>query len=66
MAKFDHLETSSNFDIAMDVYQSLMHHITTNQGTNVEVDAIIDNLKLIYENDETPIAVSIRTKEEQS
>ena len=66
MAKLDHLETSSNHDIAMDVYQSLMHFITNNKGTHVQVDAIMDNLKLIYDTDETPIAVKIRKENEQS
>jgi hypothetical protein len=66
MAKLDHLETSSNYDIAMDFYQSLMHFITNKKGTHVQVDAIIDNLKLIYDTDETPIAVKIRKANEQS
>lgn len=68
MAKLDHLETSSNHDIAMDIYQSLMHFITNNHGTktHVEVDAIIQSLQMIYENDETPIAIKIRNDVGQS
>jgi len=66
MAKLEHLETSSNHDIAMDVYQSLMHFITNNQDTHVEVDAIIKSLQMIYENDETPIAIKIRNDVGQS
>tara|TARA_R110002074_G_scaffold96191_1_gene209137 strand:- start:1211 stop:1363 length:153 start_codon:yes stop_codon:yes gene_type:complete len=50
----------------MDIYQSLMHFITNNQGTHVEVDAIIQSLQMIYENDETPIAIKIRNDVGQS
>ena len=45
----------ANYDIAMDFYQSLMHFVVNNKGTHVGVNAVVENLKFIYDTDLTPI-----------
>ena len=44
---------NSNYDIAMDFYQSLMHHIVNNADTHVDVNDILEYLKLIQITDKT-------------
>ena len=45
----------SDYDIAMDFYQSLMHFVINNKENDINVDAVIENLKFIYDTDLTPI-----------
>ena len=53
-------ESVSNHDIALEVYMGLMHHITTHNGTYVNVQEVISYLNHIYQTDATPVAVEIR------
>ena len=58
--QIDYIESSSNYDIATDIYSTLMHY-KTNKGVDyIDVVAVIEYLKHNYQTDQTPVAVSIR------
>ena len=60
--KIDYIEQSSNHDIALDFYCTLMHHKVDKGLDHIDLVAVIEYLKHHYETDQTPIAVKIRNQ----
>ena len=58
--QIDYIESSSNHDIALDIYTTLMHHKTDKGLDHIDVVAVIEYLKHHYQTDQMPVAVSIR------
>ena len=50
----------SNYDIAMDFYQSVMKYISVADGTDVHINEIMSHLKHIVATDESALAVELR------
>lgn len=63
--KIDYIESASNYDIALDIYSTLMHHKTDKGIEHIDLVEVIEYLKHHYQTDQTPIAVELRnaTKE---
>ena len=60
--QIDNIETSSNHDISLDFYCTLMHHKVDKGLDYIDLEHVIEYLKHHYETDQTPIAVSIRNQ----
>ena len=58
--KIDYIESSSNYDIATDIYSTLMHYKTDKDLDYIDLVEVIEHLKHNYQTDQTPVAVSIR------
>jgi len=60
-AQFD----MSNYDIAMDFYQSIMHSISNNKDTHVDIHEIMLHVKHTVDTDKSPLAVELRKQSQQ-
>jgi len=58
--QIDYIESSSNYDIALDIYSTLMHHKTKKGIDHIEIAEVIEYLNFHYQTDKTPAAVAIR------
>ncbi len=58
--QIDYIESSSNYDIAADVYLTLMHHKTDKGVDYIDIETVIAHLKFLYEYDQAPVAIAIR------